>query len=679
MVDALTIATGDWAREATANGTPRLHRLLMHAIESADLSATDVYSLGDWIAPLEGATADHLGLLLVGLFLAAGEGSLALELAPEPLRKRLEDLAPAPELEPWIAQALAAAFAGRFEHVIGDGRQHGGVDRRPLLLWRAGERRYLYFQKHLRAEEDLSGRLRERAARPNRKPDPGRVATSLRDVLERTPLRAQGTAVRWDQDQLTAFGLVLLRDLVIISGGPGTGKTSVILTLLRCLVRLGVAADRIALAAPTGRAAQRLTDSLRIGLESLGDMPEADRPLRERSAVTVHTLLEYHPGRGLYRRHEENPVPADVVLVDEVSMVSVEQMASLLRAIEEGTQLILLGDKDQLPSVDAGAMLAQLVPQHGAPAFSDAVRKAIETWLPGVGTLAAGGEHWLPDAVVMLRTNHRSEQGIRATARAINEQRATALEALPRFVDASAAGWTTAEQQGGCWWWDQPAATAQEMRGQIHAWAEHVYDGVLAEGGTFFDLVHERTLDDLEAAADRAWLDRLFRALERTRLLTLVRQGAWGCEPINETMQAWLRRRVGSNREWLPGTPILITQNDKRRGLYNGDVGLTLAGSGGAALVIFARHGGYVALAPALLPRHELGFALTVHKSQGSEFQQALIVLPPTGARRLLTKELLYTAITRAKKLAIVSSTVEAFQAAVGRRIVRESGMTPSD
>jgi exodeoxyribonuclease V alpha subunit len=671
-----------WAREAASRGTARLYRLLDRAIEMDGLSAADVYTLGDWIAPLEPDDADCLGLLLVALFLALSEGSLAVELSAAALRRRLDDLGEGGELDPWIEQALTAQRAGRLGHVIGDAADRA-ANSYPVLIKENNGHRFLYCQKHLRAEEDLDAWLRERIGRAGRKHSDADVAKALNEVLVVAPLRVNGIRVRWDADQLTALGLAMLRDLVIISGGPGTGKTSVVLTLLRCLTRLGIPPERIALAAPTGRAAQRLSDSLRAGVQSLGpDCPAADRALAARSAVTLHSLLEYNPGRNLYRRHEENPIPADVVLVDEVSMVGVDQMASLLHALEPTAKLILLGDKDQLPSVEAGAVLGQLAPDGDAPALSEPVRRQIEKWFPDVGTLAAGDDHWLRDSVVLLRTNHRSEKGIRDVAQAINAQRASIIGDLPRFSGQAKGDWMAAEERGGVWWWPQAQATAAELRGHLQRWAENVYDGVLPGGRTLLDLVQERTLaaSDLGSAATVAWLDRLFQALERARLLTLVRESAWGCGPINEMMQGWLRRRsqAGRERDWLPGTPILITRNDRMRELYNGDVGLTLAGPGGARMVVFARQGRYVALAPDNLPSHELGFALTVHKSQGSEYQQAFVVLPPAGARRLLTKELLYTALTRAKKLAVVSATEEAFRAAVGRRIVRESGLRPS-
>lgn len=669
-----------WVREATAAGTDRLARLVSRATLDADLAASDVYSLGDWIEPLDRVeAADNLGLLLVALFLAVGEGSLAIRLDAFSLKKRLDGMADDAELEAWLSAALADERAGCFDHVIGDGR-NTGVDNRPLLKWTDGARRFLYFQKHFRAEEELVAKLAERAERPQRVIDDQTVCRAIGEVLDDRPLMPHGIPVRWDEDQLAALGLALLRKFVVISGGPGTGKTTVVLTLLRTLARLGVRPERIALAAPTGRAAQRLSDSLRGGLDSLGNgASDIDQSLQSLSAVTLHALLEYNPSRAIYRRHEENPIPADVVVIDEVSMVGVEHLAALLRALEPGAQLILLGDKDQLPSVDAGAVLGQLVPAEIG--FSQSTQQRIKTWLPqaAMPAMKEGGATWLPDAAVILRTNHRSEPGVRAAADAINRQDQSLLATLPRFdgnLDLA---------REGCWWWPQPAATPGELRGQILAWAKDVYEAPLP-GGSLLEIVHEQSLPATEIASSPTgdWLMRIFQRLDRARLLTLVREGPWGCGPINDAILLWLQKRSAEflgkppsrplARELTLGTPILVTQNDKVRGLYNGDVGLAVRGENGLPRIVFARRGGFLSFTPASLPSHELGFALTVHKSQGSEFERALVVLPPTGARRLLTKELLYTAVTRAKKLAIISATEESLRAAIGRRIVRETG-----
>lgn len=675
-----TIPEPAWIREAAR--TDRLARLLARAVENADVAASDVFSLGDWIEPLDECAADNLGLLLTSLFLADGEGSLAVNLDADALTRRLDGIADDPDLQGWIADALDDERSGRFEHVIGDGR-HRGVDRRPVLTWTDGTRRFLYFQKHLRAEEILAKRLSERAARPGRFVDDAAVVAALDDVLKHTPLKARGEPVRWDADQLTALGLAIARPLVVISGGPGTGKTTVVLALLRTLARLGIRPDRIALAAPTGRASQRLGDSLRTGLESLGDAaPEVDRSLMTLTPTTLHSLLDYHPGRDIYRRHVENPIPADVVVIDEVSMVGVEQLAALLKALPDQSQLILLGDKDQLPSVEAGAALGQLMPAEVV--FSGELRTRVGKWLSGASlpTSTSIQSPWLSDAVVILRTNHRSEKGIRAAAEAINRQDDWLADSLVRF------GGDFDVAENGCWFWPQIDATPSEVRSQIIAWAKHVYetplDGASKTNATLLDAVRSRNLPDGELA-DRdtiAWLTLVFRGLDRARLLTLVKQGPWGCEPINQELLLWLRRKTlgkgRSHRSWTDhpvGTPILVTQNDRIRGLFNGDVGLTLRGADGSPRVVFARRGGFAAFAPGTLPDHDLGFALTVHKSQGSEFERALVILPPTGARRLLTKELLYTAITRAKSLAIISATDESLRSAINRRIERDSGI----
>jgi len=413
---------------------------------------------------------------------------------------------------------------------------------------------------------------------------------------------------------------------------------------------------------------------LRAGLASIGpELPPIDQPLGALTAVTLHSLLKYAPHRHVYRRHEENAIPADVVVVDEVSMVSVDQMAALMRALGPQARLILLGDRDQLPSVEAGAVLGQLVGDAMEPSLSDEVRGRIERWLPEVRLESTSTES-MRDTVVVLRTNHRSEAGIRETAAAINRQDTTVIERLkPMPANVDRAAWESAETAGGCWWWPQTLATANEIRGQVHAWAAHVYEEPIAGGPTFLELVRERMPD---GDAGQEWLACVFRCLDRARLLTLVREGPWGCGPINEAMAAWLRSQSPKeDSDWLPGTPVLVTRNDRVRGLSNGDVGVTVMSGDNRPRIAFARHGGFVILSPESLPSHELGFALTVHKSQGSEFQQALVVLPPAAGRRLLTKELLYTAITRAKTLAIVSATADAFGAAVSRRIVRESGM----
>lgn len=601
---------------------PELLRLLQGGVDNAMLLRNDFYTMRDWLR-IAGAEADEplLAILLL-MHAALEEGSLCIEAAPEALTRRLLDLVGAPDAAAWARQIIDALDRPALAGLIGRSR----LDHRPVILHEAGGRRFLYFQKYLRAELAFQAELTDRLARKNAK-----GAADWPASLERIR-RVQPFPL--DADQVKALQTALASNLTIISGGPGTGKTSIVLALLGCLVCGGVAPDRIALAAPTGRAAQRLSDALRGGTEA---------EVRGLAATTIHHLLAYRPARNEFARHRENPIPADVVIVDEASMIGLVLMAQLFQAVEPGAKLILLGDKDQLPSVDAGAVLAHLVPDDGK------------------------GQSILGERVVVLRTNHRSQAEIRAAADAINRQDARIVERLPALA---------LDQLGqaiGCRLLEQKARTPAELRGFLHHWIEAAYFRPRPDGPSLGQM-----LDDVEIGAD-AEPDhaRLLQALDRFRLLTLVREGPWGSSDINAFLEMVVRPRLdaGSRTGLFVGAPVLITRNDAATGLFNGDVGITVRQQGGGLRVIFARNDGCLAFAPESLPAHELAFALTVHKAQGSEYANIMVVLPPSAGRRLLTKELVYTGITRAKSLAVLCAARDVLEFAVGRRIVRESGL----
>lgn len=657
-----------------------LLRLLEGAAENAGLLRGDYFTIRDWLEIADYCDAEGLAALLLVLMLALEEGSLCVEASAESIARRLTDVVGTAEAMVWARRILDDLAADCFPRLIGT----SPTDHRPVVLHTIGERRYLYFQKYLKAELEFHRLFQQRLAMRVAATVPPNLDAILHEVLSERPLFAAGRPMKLDRDQLLAVGTALLRNLAIISGGPGTGKTSIVLTLLRSLVRSGYRPERIALAAPTGRAAQRLSDALRGGLEQLAG--SADDVLGQISAGTLHQLLMYRPSRNLFGRHAENPIPADVVIVDEVSMVGLSLMAQLLQALEPGAKLILLGDKDQLPSVDAGAVLAGLVPDGRCTGFGAALAGQLNDCFPDLTIPVAEVEWPLSDCVVLLQTNHRSQQQIRDAAQAINRRDAEIIERLPvlTFGDGVAPGvwWDRAESAGGCWLLEQTLGTASELRGFVQSWAEQAYFRSTLDGTGLADLVRELAHQPgyLEAAglvAERSRLGKLFALLDRFRLLTLVREGPWGSVAINRFLDGLLRPRLDPGRRGalFAGAPVLIARNDPIRQLNNGDVGLALRGPNGELRVVFPRQGGYVTLAEESLPAHELGFALTVHKSQGSEYGNVLVVLPPEGGRRLLTKELIYTAITRAKSLAVLCGTREVLRIAIGRQVVREAGM----
>jgi exodeoxyribonuclease V alpha subunit len=629
-----------------------LLHLFASAAENADLVQADFQTIRDLVELADYDGPETLHVLLLDLLLAREEGSLCVEASVPGLARRLADLVGESMAKTWAERIVADLDSSRFSGVIG----LGAGESMPVILHSSGGRRFLYFQKFLHHDLIFQEALGERFS-PTTGINPAArlFDQAVKEVLEKRPLHIDGQALQLDDGQKCALKLALERDFAVISGGPGTGKTSIVLTLLRCLVRCGYSQERIALAAPTGRAAQRLGEAIRAGLANLDDTEtSADTALTDLAPQTLHQLLRYNPERGGFGRHVENPIPADAVIVDEVSMVGLELMSHLLQALSPKTKLVLLGDKDQLPSVDAGAVLANLV--------------SVEE----------------RDSVVVLENNYRSQAHIQEVARAINRQDAGIVERMPTVnLSRNEAGYfLTAslcelESRGGCYFLPQSQGSVGELRHILQEWARYQYFQGTGGLPSFQDLVAQcgsLPISENMPPEQKDLFDQLFRVLNRGRLLTLVREGPWGCVDINSFFEEQLRPRWDrTGRALFAGAPVLITRNDHPRQLFNGDVGVTLKSPGGGLRVLFPRPEGYAVFAPEALPAHELGFALTVHKSQGSEYGQVLLILPPEGGRRLLTKEILYTGITRAKQLAVVCASREVVQYAIARKIERES------
>jgi exodeoxyribonuclease V alpha subunit len=640
-------------KELFPTAGPELMQLLNGVVENAMLLRSDFYTIRDWLEIADYRSDEVAHAILLLMLVALEEGSLCIEIAEPALMRRLRDFVPETEAATWAKRIVQAIQEPGYPALIGT----SPLDHKPVIL----HDRFLYFQKFLRAELDFQHELTKRLEQN----PPAKLWRSIVDEV----LASQ--TLRLDCDQQLALGSALVNNLAIISGGPGTGKTSIVLTLLRCLIRAGISADRIALAAPTGRAAQRLTDALRSGLDRLkADDASPDATLRDLAASTLHSLLGYRPTRNLFTRHKENAIPADVVIVDEASMIGLVLMSQLLQATSPTTKLILLGDKNQLPSVDAGAVLGSLVRDHRVNGMHGDVAKQMAAIFPDLDIPEASADDALQNRVVLLQTNHRSEQHIRDAAAAINQQDAGIVDRLPPLSLHATANLDT---QSGCWLIEQTLGTANELRGFLQHWAEQAYFRSSLDGRTLAGLIDAIEIAD---APDQGWMVNLFTLLDRFRLLTLVRDSAWGCDEINEFLAACLRPRLDANSRTglFAGAPVLVTRNDPARGLFNGDVGITVRQRGGGLCVLFPRHDRVAVFAAESLPAHELGFALTVHKSQGSEYANVLLVVPPKGGKRLLTKELIYTGITRAKSLALICSTKDALRFAIGRRIVRESG-----
>lgn len=531
----------------------------------------------------------------------------------------------------WVAQPMAAQEAATAE--------------RPLVF----EQGLLYLRRYREYERRLALQLQRIADQPLHAAGSVEVADVF--ALLFPPPQGTGLAaqVGSGQDrQARAAALALRRALLLVTGGPGTGKTTTITRLLVLRIaqarRANTALPRIALAAPTGRAAERMAESLRQAAAQI-IARGVDATLcagLPGSASTVHRLLGTIPDQPTFRHNADNPLPFEVIVVDEASMVDLPLMCKLVEAVADGAQLILLGDPDQLPSVEAGDVLAAILAAAGpgdALEADDAraLQPLLGDALPVVAQ--AGGLHG--NRVQLLR-------GYRQQA----DFDLSPLALAARDGDAERALWLL---RGG------------QLRGV--SFHEDVLDPLQAQGELF--LAHWRAL---AAASDPA---SALQLAQRLRLITAVREGPQGARGLNTRIEQLLSgRRTGSAPAYFHGRLLLVTENSYRHGLFNGDIGICLGDGSGALMAWFAggEDGSVRPFHPAALPAHQSAFAMTVHKAQGSEFDQVWLQLPRLESR-VLSRELVYTALTRARSRLHVAGSAHVLRAALARHAERMSGL----
>ncbi|MFZ5775421.1 MAG: exodeoxyribonuclease V subunit alpha [Thermodesulfobacteriota bacterium] len=529
---------------------------------------------------------------------AVDDGHVCLDLAAP---AAFDDLPAWPPLDELLAELARSPLVG------------DGAGPTPLVL--AGTR--LYLHRYWRDEQELASFIRQRAARAMEGIDQDRLAACLAAVFA-------GSTVTEEQRQ--ACAAVFARRLGAITGGPGTGKTTVVAGLLALIalyaMESGGPPPRMLLLAPTGKAAARLSEAMQRQKGGLPMAPEVLACLPDQ-AMTIHRALGYQPRNpNEFRHHAGNPLPHQVVVVDEASMVDVTLMTRLFAAVSPEARLVLLGDRDQLASVEAGSILADICEAAGeedAPAG-----------------LAAG--------VVMLRTSFRfGDSAISRLAGAVNRGE---VEEAARLCAAGEEG----------------IALLPPLAGNDH---EHPLARLLIDG--YRDLLGATTPGEA------------LELLERFRVLVALRRGPLGVEAMNRRIEAVLAREglIAPSGGWYQGRPILVRENSYRLRLFNGDTGVLWpeSGSGEPRAFFFGEDRETVrAFAPSQLPAHETAFAMTIHQSQGSEFDEVVLMLPPADSP-LLGRELLYTGITRARRRVTLIGREEEIAAAINRRATRASGL----
>ena len=594
-----------------------------------------------------------------------------------------------PQWKDWLKRLQAAPVVGK------------PGEFKPLIL---DDAHRLYLHRYWQYENNLVQAIQERASATS----PNVNWDLVHDGFARLFPKSQSGETDWQK--VAAFA-ALRKNFCIISGGPGTGKTHTVALILALLIeQAGQTKLRIKLAAPTGKAAARLQESLRKAKAELN----CDARVKARlpgDASTIHRLLGYVPDSVEFRHNADNPLAADVVIVDEASMVGLPLMAKLVEAVPKSARLILLGDKDQLASVEAGAVLGDLCnagfKRELSRKFADDCEKLTgekiraddgsEFRLQAVGACEPplprkrGTPNELADSIVELRKNYRfGESGrIYQLSQAINNgDAASALAALGEAESndiltsapsnlAGSAGVSPANSSIG-----DGTRRRDASAPRVASWRQ------LPKAAELKAQLKPIVLEHFAPCFSDDKPEQVLQRLEKFRILCAVRQGTYGVGAVNRLVEEILREAglIQTDADWYAGRPVMITRNDYNLKLFNGDIGVALPDVGQTSCLsdrleacptrVFFRGEGETIrpFSPLRLPEHETVYAMTVHKSQGSEFENVLLILPDRESP-VLTRELIYTGLTRASGSVQLWLREEIFRAAITRRVERPSGL----
>ena len=607
----------------------RADGLLAEFNRAGVLGFADVH-VAQRLRSLCGETSQEVLLAVALCVRAVRQGSSCLELASVAGATAVDGLEPGQvETLPW-PEASGWVRAVEASDLVAVGPE--GAPDRPLRMVNG----LLYLDRYWRQEQVVAQYVDSAMLAPPDEWDADALAAALARLFPSTGP---------DLQRLAAV-VSAHRRFSIVAGGPGTGKTTTVARLLAVLQDLAGGGLKVALAAPTGKAAARLTEAVAGATASL-PAEDAER-VGVLSASTLHRLLGSRRGeRTRFWHNRDNRLPYDVVVVDEASMVSLTLMSRLVEALRPTARLVLVGDPHQLSSVEVGAVLGDLVnrkPPEGV------VPLDLATLAPADVTALSTAERSAAEsgAVVELTTVHRFSEEIQSLAEAIRLGEVDALEAV---LAAEHPCIELVDQD--------PGAPGEGLPASLRS-------DVMTAGAALVE------------AARAGAAEKALAALELHRVLCGHREGPYGVARWGEHVQDWLTERFpgyGSDGVWYVGRPLLVTANDYQLRLFNGDTGVVVAGGDGAhARAAFRRDGEVEELAPSRLGEVQTVHAMSVHRSQGSQFRRVTLVLPPEGSP-LLTRELVYTAITRAQDHVRIIGTRAALVAAVRTPIQRASGL----
>ncbi|MCP4373309.1 MAG: exodeoxyribonuclease V subunit alpha [Deltaproteobacteria bacterium] len=613
---------------------------ITHLYNNGMLDKKDIY-FANFIADLSRDNDPEIFLGAALVSSATGKGDICLDLRSVSEKQVMEEEnveTPVilPKLDLWIEKLRKSPVVGKPGEFC------------PLIL---DENNRIYLYRYWEYEKILSESIKRRINEDVKNIDPSLLKDSLRRLFQ----KKSGNNIDW---QKIASMTAVIKKFCVISGGPGTGKTYTVAKILAILLEQERGEKlRIFLCAPTGKAAAKLSESIKKAKEEL-NCSDAVKQAIPVQAYTIHRMLQTIPGSPYFRYHSENQIPADVVIVDEASMVDLALMSKLISSIPMTARLILMGDRNQLSSVEAGSVLGDICDRNSMEMFSREYCKIIEEiagekLTHGIDTSIKVYEkgQGLYDCIVVLKKSLRftGKSKIGKLSRAVNKGDWKSISAI------------LINNDGGGIKFEEFRAAGEKYR-----------------------IIAERIIDGYSAYLKENDPVKALKQFNRFKLLCALKLGPYGAHSLNRLAEEVLKKNklikmdLMNEYPWYRGRPVLITKNDYSLGLFNGDMGITMSDpkEGGNHLYVFfpEASGGVKRYSPYRIKEHETAYAMTVHKSQGSEFDHVCLVFPDKDYP-VLTRELVYTGITRARKNVLIWGNERVLRAAVSRSIKRTSGL----
>jgi len=603
---------------------------------------------------------DAFWLLLLALVDAINQGSLCLDLGQPSVQQQLQKLG--------LNNSIKKAQSTDWQALT--------INQQNIITYDNG---CLYFCKYHQLECQLQTALERLLAQySGLQFTVNQIAQAAKQVTDELDFSTI------ENKQVLAIVISLMQSFSIISGGPGTGKTTIMSSVLRALMLLGYYPGDVVLAAPTGRAANRMTESLHDVLNNhITNTVKTDEDLLQIEAKTIHRLLGARAERGGFQFGAHNQLNCKVLVVDEVSMVDVALMRRLLQAIPSDCRVVFLGDQFQLPSVESGAVLTDLMPPSTSiNHYSQAMWQKLNTVLtdfPCKTRLMASLDTvdkgmLLTDHVTVLDVSKRYQADIALLSELVRKGDSQAVFNTPQLqVIENVGGWSDNNQKGVYF---IPAYEDNSLwqNGYLQ-WVKSHYFGL---NSSFKNCLNDLFLfDENQISHYQYQLDQVFAVINSNRILTLVNDSAVGCLQMNAQITEMMKQQlaVSGVENWFHGSVIMIGQNNASLGLFNGDVAILLASSNGQLRAVIPYKNSYRSHSVHVMPRFTSAYAITVHKSQGSEFKHVLMTLPADENHRLLMREIIYTGMTRAKLSVGIYAHKPTMNAAINRQTLRHSGL----